>query len=29
MIIACSAKTKEGLDDGFDWIVEITQKPKK
>ena len=29
MVIACSAKTKEGLDDGFDWVITQMKKNKK
>ena len=29
MIVACSAKTKEGLDDGFNWVIENTNGAKK
>ena len=28
-IVASSAKTKEGLDDGFDWIIKNMKKTTK
>lgn len=28
MIVACSALTKEGLNDGFDWLMEVLQSKK-
>ncbi len=29
MIVACSAKTKEGLEDGFNWVIESMKSSKK
>ena len=29
MIVACSAKTKEGLEDGFNWVIESMKSGKK
>jgi ADP-ribosylation factor-like protein 3 len=26
MIVACSALSKEGLNDGFDWVMSVLQK---
>ena len=26
MIMACSAVTKEGVEEGFDWVVEVLKK---
>lgn len=28
MIVACSAKTKEGLEDGFTWIIDSMKNKK-